>query len=182
VVEEARFEKVRDAGVMPATEGWFVLNARDAVWVANERFGDSCELEAWEGLTGWDVGFKLRVLQPGQPNGLYHRETNQEDFLVLEGECLLLIEGEERRLRAWDFVHCPAETEHIFVGAGDGPCVILMVGGRFHEEKLFYPRSEVALRHAAGVETETPSADEAYAPFPKWDLGTAPTLSWEDAR
>ena len=116
-----------------------------------------------------DVGVKLVVLSPGQPNGLYHHETNQEDFLVLSGECLLLIEGEERRLRAGDFVHCPPETEHVFVGAGDGPCAIFMLGGRTRPEVLVYPRSDVALRHGAGVETETRDADEAYAPFADWE-------------
>ena len=69
-------------------------------------------------------------MQPGQASALYHREANQEDFLVLAGECMLLIEGEERPLKAWDFVHCPSMTEHIFVGAGDGPCVVFMAGAR----------------------------------------------------
>ena len=123
------------------------------------------------------VGYTLAVLQPGQPNGLYHREDNQEDFLVLSGECLLLVEGEERRLQAWDFVHCPPGTEHIFVGAGDGPCVIFMAGARrgWPNKGIVYPRSELALRHGAGVETETEPA-EAYAPFPKWQPG--PPASW----
>ncbi len=101
----------------------------------------------------------------------------QEDFLVLAGECLLLIEGEERRLRAWDFVHCPPETEHIFVGAGDGPCVIFMAGGRAGEKRITYPRSELALRYGAGVGTETSLPREAYAPFPKWQPG--PPGSWD---
>ena len=106
------------------------------------------------------------MLQPGQPNGLYHRESAQEDFLVLAGECLLLVEGEERPLRAWDLVHCPRETEHIFVGAGDGPCVILMVGARSPDEKLFYPASELARGHGAGADEATDSPAEAYAKFP----------------
>ncbi|MBA2296459.1 MAG: cupin domain-containing protein [Actinobacteria bacterium] len=78
-------------------------------------------------------------------------------YLVLAGECLLLVEGEERRLRAWDFVHCPAGTEHIFVGAGAGQCLIYMAGARTAEREIVYPRSELALRHGAGVETETSS-------------------------
>ena len=97
------------------------------------------------------------MLQPGQPNGMYHSETEQEDFLVLAGECLLLVEGEERPLRAWDFVHCPPGTEHIFVGAGDRPCVIFMAGARSEGRSIVYPRNELALRHGAGVETETQS-------------------------
>lgn len=97
----------------------------------------------------------------------------REDFLVLSGECLLLVEGEERRLRAWDFVHCPAGTEHIFVAAGDGPCVIFMAGAHvgWPEKGIVYPRSELALRHGAGVEAETTVPREAYAPFPPWRLG-----------
>jgi uncharacterized cupin superfamily protein len=97
---------------------------------------------------------------------MYHSE-DQEDFLVLAGECLLLVEGEERRLRAWDFVHCPGGTEHIFVGAGGGPCVIFMTGGRTRERETVYAVSEVARRHGAGVESETTESSEAYARFPE---------------
>jgi uncharacterized cupin superfamily protein len=95
---------------------------------------------------------------------MYHREEDQEDFLVLAGECLLIVEGEERRLRAWDFVHCPSYTEHVFVGAGDTPCAILMVGGRLGTG-LVYPVNETALAHDAGVTEETPEPKIAYARF-----------------
>ena len=108
---------------------------------------------------------------------MYHSETNQEDFLVLAGECLLLVEGEERRLRAWDFVHCPSGTEHIFVGAGNGPCVIFMTGGRTRERGTVYAVSDVARRHGAGVESETTESSEAYARFPEWQPGRPAT--WE---
>jgi uncharacterized cupin superfamily protein len=107
---------------------------------------------------------------------MYHRESNQEDFLVLSGECLLLVEGEERRLQAWDFVHCPPGTDHIFVGAGDGPCVIFMAGARTNPRDTVYTRNDVALKHGAGVENETPESREAYAPFPKWEDG--PPATW----
>ena len=92
---------------------------------------------------------------------------------MLSGECLLLVEGEERRLQAWDFVHCPAGTDHILVGAGDGPCVVFMAGARrgWPSKGIVYPRSELALRHGAGAETETSTPDEAYAPFPRWQPG-----------
>jgi mannose-6-phosphate isomerase-like protein (cupin superfamily) len=153
MVEEARLEQLA-AGLTPVTEGWFVVNVRDGAWVTNEALGAACIFEG-DDAPFPDVGFTLSVLQPGQAGGRYHRESNQENFLVLAGECLLLIEGEERRLEAWDFVHCPPDTEHAFVGAGD----------------IVYPRSELALRHDAGVETETTSPREAYAPFPKWQLG-----------
>jgi len=104
------------------------------------------------------------VLSPGQPACLYHRETAQEDFLVLFGEALLLVEGEERPLKQWDFVHCPPGTDHVFVGAGEAPCAILAVGARAHQD-LVYPVSELAARHGASAERETPDPKEAYAPF-----------------
>jgi uncharacterized cupin superfamily protein len=102
---------------------------------------------------------------------MYHGENAQEDFLVLAGECLLLVEGEERPLRQWDFVHCPAWTQHVFVGAGSGPCAILMIGARPSVEELLYPVVDVAAKHDAGVEQETTSGDEAYAPFPRSTAG-----------
>ena len=117
------------------------------------------------------TGFTLAVLEPGKPTGMYHAEGSQEDFLVLAGECLLLVEEEERPLRAWDFVHCPAGTSHTFVGAGPRPCVIFMIGARRDGDTIVYPRSDAALAHGAGVETQTPAPSEAYAPFPAWRLG-----------
>ena len=117
------------------------------------------------------VGYTLAVLEAGRPTGMYHAESSQEDFLVLSGECLLLIEEEERRLRAWDFVHCPAGTRHIFVGVGGEPCVILMIGARVAGKTILYPRSDAALARGAGVETETNAPAEAYAPFSPWRLG-----------
>ena len=170
MVEEARLEQL-DAGLTPVTDGWFVVNVRDGAWWTNEALGAAFVIEGEEPPFP-DVGFTLAVFQPGQASR-YHREANQEDFLVLVGECLLLIEEEERPLRAWDFVHCPAGTDHGFVATGDGPCVIFMTGARrgWPEKGIVYPRSELALRHGAGVETETTSPAEAYASFPKWQLG-----------
>jgi uncharacterized cupin superfamily protein len=176
MVEEALLEQ-REEGLMPASDGWFVVRIPDGAWVSNEAMGSACVFEGASAPFP-DIGYTLAVLQPGQPSGMYHREANQEDFLVLQGECLLLIEGEERRLRAWDFVHCPPYTEHIFVGAGDGPCLIFMAGARrgWPEKGILYPRSELALRHGAGVETATSLPAEAYARFPKWQPG--PPGSW----
>ncbi len=174
MVQEARLERT-EYGLAPATEGWFAVNVRDAAWMTDEVFGDACVIEG-EAVAFPQVGYTLAVLQPGQPNGMYHREDDQEDFLVLSGECLLLVEGEERRLQAWDFVHCPGGTEHIFVGAGEGPCVIFMSGGRAHRGSAVYPRNATALRHGAGVEADTTESREAYAPFPKWKPG--PPESW----
>ena len=174
MVEEARLEQ-QEAGLTPVTDGWFVVNVRDGAWVTNAALGAAFIVEG-DDAPFPQIGFTLAVMQPGQAGGRYHREANQEDFLVLAGECLLLIEGEECPLKAWDFVHCPPGTDHIFVGAGDGPCVIFMVGAR-REQRILYPRSEVALRHGAGVEADTTSAAEAYAPYPKWQPG--PPASWD---
>jgi uncharacterized cupin superfamily protein len=161
VVPEAPLEQT-EAGLVPRGEGWFVVNARDAAW----RDGPFGAYTRFEGDARFpQLGINLSVLSPGQPSCMYHGEDEQEDFLVLAGECLLLVEGEERRLRAWDFVHCPAWTEHVFVGAGEG-CLILAVGGRTGTG-VVYPVSEVALRHGAGVEQETRDGSEAYARFPE---------------
>ena len=116
------------------------------------------------------LGVALAVIAPGQPSGLYHAESRQEDFLVLSGECVLVVEDRERLLSAWDFVHCPAGTAHAFVGAGTEPSVLLMVGARADERTIVYPRTEAALRRGAGVEAETGSASEAYAGYPRWRL------------
>jgi uncharacterized cupin superfamily protein len=168
-MDEARLERT-EYGLTPATEGWFAVNIRDAAWMTNEWFGAACVFEG-DAVSFPQIGYTLAVLQPGRSSALYHREDDQEDFLVLSGECLAIVEGEERPLRAWDFVHCPPGTEHIFVGAGDGPCVIFMAGARAHRGSAVYPRSETALRHGAGVERETSAPREAYAPFPRWRPG-----------
>jgi uncharacterized cupin superfamily protein len=166
---EARLEAT-EGGLAPATEGWFVVNVRDGRWMTNEVLGDAFIIEGDD--AGFDqVGYTIGILQPGQAGGRYHHESDQEDFLVLAGECLLLIEEAERPLKAWDFVHCPPGTDHSFVGAGDGPCVIFMTGARGENKEIFYPRSELAISHGSGVEQETSSPSEAYAPFPKWKDG-----------
>jgi uncharacterized cupin superfamily protein len=159
------------SGLAPTAEGWFVVNVRDAMWLSSEGgekrpSGSECSFET-PMCEFRHLGVRLHVLPPGESNGLYHRENMQEDFLVLSGECLLLVEGEERRLGAWDFVHCPPWTEHIFVGAGDGPCVILMVGARPSDGdwQVSYPVSEAAARHGASAAEETPDPDVAYAGF-----------------
>ena len=180
MVGEARLEPV-GSGLAPVSEGWFVVNVAETAWVRNDAFGSRGVFESsprvlrerpdLEPLMFAEVGFTLAVLEPGKPSGLYHAESKQEDFLVLAGECLLLVEGEERRLGPWDFVHCPAGTEHVFVGAGEAPCVIFMAGARGADKTLRYPRSAPALARGAGVETETSEPAEAYAPFPPWMPG-----------
>jgi uncharacterized cupin superfamily protein len=175
MVAEARLER-SEAGLVATTDGWFVVNVRDAAWVTNPVLGDACIIEGDDAPFA-QIGFTIGVLQPGQSGGRYHRENTQEDFLVLAGECLLLIEGEERPLKTWDFVHCPPDTEHAFVGAGTEPCVIFMTGSRRKDHSIVYPRNELALRYGAGVEHETTKPSEAYAPYPKWQPG--PPKSWE---
>ena len=147
------------SGLAPAGEGWFVVNVRDAQWLTSENgekkpSGSECTFESGE---HWfrQIGVRLHVLEPGEPNGLYHSESVQEDFLVLSGECTLLVEGEERRLKKWDFVHCPPGTEHIFLGAGTEPCVIFMVRARSEGATIRYPVSALAARYDASVAEET---------------------------
>jgi uncharacterized cupin superfamily protein len=162
VTREAPLEPA-DSGKVPSGEGWFVVNAGEARWLD----GDFGAYTRFEGDARFPtMGINIGVLQPGQPGCYYHRENEQEDFLVLSGECLLLIEGQERRLRAWDFVHCPPWTEHVFVGAGDGPCAILAVGTRLTDD-VVYPESELAQRHRAGVNRETRDPGAAYADLPE---------------
>lgn len=164
-MQEARLEK-RGSGLAPATEGWFVVNVRDAAWETH-AFGEACFFENPESPFE-QLGVNVRVLWPGRSTWLYHTESAQEDFLVLSGQALLLVEEVERPLRAWDFVHCPPGTAHAFVAVGEAPCVILMVGARPPEHTYRYPRSDLALRHGVGVEAETSSPEEALAGFPAW--------------
>ena len=146
-----------------------MLNARDARWWQREGLGRWADLEGDSDFQ--QLGIRVAVLQPGEPSGMYHGEEGQEDFLVVFGDCVLVIEGEERHLRQWDFVHCPPWTEHTFVGAGEGQCVIVTVGARKSpDDRIVYPVNEVAARHGASVETETPLPREAYAPYPREPL------------
>ena len=119
-VPEAGLDRTPE-GLVPEGEGWFVLNAREARWQDEGPLGVMCFFEGDVAFP--QLGINLNVLEPGQPMCMYHWEADQEDFLVLSGEALLIVEGEERPLRAWDFVHCPPGTKHVIVGAGEGPCV-----------------------------------------------------------
>jgi uncharacterized cupin superfamily protein len=164
VVTEARLERVA-SGLAPVTPGWFIVNTADAAWVNNESYGGVCIFESDEfvlrgrpDLTEYekpDAGFTIRVVPPGRPSSLYHAESVQEDFLILMGECVLIIEDQERHLRAWDFVHCPPMTAHTFVATETGPCVILATGNRRDDLERVSRRSEVALRYDAGSEVDT---------------------------
>jgi uncharacterized cupin superfamily protein len=167
MVPEAKLEST-DYGLAPKGEGWFVLNAREAQWRQALGRGAYSQLEGEPKFS--QLGVHLVVLDPGEAMAMYHWEADQEDFLVLAGEALLIVEGEERPLRRWDFVHCPPETKHVIVGAAAGPCVVLAVGARVLSTGPNwggYPVDETALRHGAGVEEETTDPVKAYAPVQK---------------
>ena len=164
MVPEAPMDET-ETGRVATGDGWFVLNAKDARWYHAEGRPALCNLE---GETFFpQVGINIVVLGPGQPMAMYHWEADQEDFLVLSGEALLIVEGEERPLEQWDLVHCPPRTNHTILGAGDGPCVVLAAGARIlsvdNPDWGGYTVDEAALRHGAGVEEATTSPQEAYA-------------------
>jgi uncharacterized cupin superfamily protein len=157
--------------------GWFVVNVADAVGVGKEGLGRAAIFESADDEFP-DYGINVHVLQPGEPNCMYHRENQQEDFLVLSGECIAIVEDQERPMRRGDFLHTPAGCAHVFVGAGEGPCAILMVGARNEPDEVLYPVSEVAARHGASVEQETPHPREAYARFTKRVNGPLGHVPW----
>ena len=147
------------------SDGWFVLNLEDALAVGNEEKGGAFYPLEPRGTRFPDFGVNVHVLSPGEPNALYHAEGVQEGFLVLSGECTLVVEEEERRLRQWDYFHCPAGTRHVFVGAGEGPCAILMIGAR-PDVELRYPASELAAKYGASAVEDTEVPGDAYADWP----------------
>ena len=174
-VPEAPLDQTGD-GLRPGGKGWFVLNVREARWWHR---GHGFEAGIGGEADFRQMGVGITVLSPGEPMTMYHWETDQEGFLILAGEALVVIEGEERPLKQWDFVHCPPGTNHVIVGAGDGPCVVFSVGSRERhtfidaegrqegkEDWGAYTVDQAALRHGAGVEKETINAGEAYARFP----------------
>jgi len=167
MVPEARVEQTEN-GLVPKGDGWYVLNAREATWWHADGRPAVAEFEGEPGFP--QIGINLTSLDPGVAMAMYHWEADQEDFLVLAGEAVLIVEGEERPLRQWDFVHCPPETNHVIVGAGDGPCLVLAIGAREHIDEHCnggaYVVDEVALRHGAGVDAETSDAAIAYARYP----------------
>jgi quercetin dioxygenase-like cupin family protein len=166
-VPQARLKDV-GSGLAPVSPGWFTVNVRDAAWITNEAFGARCLFEAGspevEARRFEHLGIKLAVFDPGQPSGFYHADSAEEDFLVLQGECVARIEGEERLLRQWDFFHCAPGTHHGFVGAGSGQCVLLMVGARIPGRTFDYPGQNAR------------SSQEAYAGEPQWRPGSCPDV------
>ena len=169
MIPEAALEQT-EHGLAATGSGWFVVNAREAAWWERPGRGFYCELEGKQDFP--QLGINVQVIGAGQPMSMYHYENDQEDFLVVAGEALLIVEGEERPLKAWDFVHTPAGAKHTIVGAGSG-CVLIAVGARDRSvgpDWGGYPVDETALRQGAGVERETTEPREAYARFPKSEL------------
>jgi uncharacterized cupin superfamily protein len=149
-------------GLVPEGEGWYVLNAREAAWLGNEELSTFCH---FEGDVGWrQLGLNVCVVEPGHPNCMYHDEPNQEGYLILSGEAIVIVQGQERRVKQWDYVHLPPWTEHVLVGTGDGPCVIAAVGARSADGGA-YRTNPVAQKHGAAVDEETPDPARAYARF-----------------
>lgn len=146
---------------MSAVPGWYVVNVADAPTVRHEKAGLWVKLEH-DAQPFQEVGVNIRVLEPGQTSGMYHAESSEEHFLVLSGACLALVGGAERELQAWDFLHVPAGVSHTFVGAGEGPCSILMMGGRSPEKRTYYPQSDLAAKYDASSPVSTESPAEAY--------------------
>jgi len=175
MLSRASAGNARVAVACRAVPEWFVVNVADAPALRHDLAGAFVPFESREQRFP-DFGINIHVLRPGEPNAKYHAESVQEDFLVLSGECLAIVEGEERRLRAWDFLHCPAGTAHVLVGAGDGPCAVLMVGARREGATVHYPVSELAARHGASVPEATDDPRQAYA---DWSGEFVPTkLDW----
>jgi uncharacterized cupin superfamily protein len=160
-MHEAKIEET-ETGRQPADDGWFILNLADIGWETHAGGGTWCGFES-PSAPSPVLGIGVHVLWPGDRPGFYHAENDQEGFLVLSGECLAIVEGQERRMGQWDYLHCPPGTAHITIGAGDEPCAILMVGTRSPDHGLHYPADPAAARHGAAVAVATDSAREAYA-------------------
>jgi quercetin dioxygenase-like cupin family protein len=165
-VHEAQIEETPE-GRVAVDGGWFILNLAEMAWETVPGFG------VWRGFDGPNsdseqpgAGVHVHVLKPGEANGHYHAEAAQEGFLVLSGECIAVVEGQERRMRRWDYLHSPSGTAHITVGAGEAPCAILMFGSPDPSRKVEWIAHETAAKHGASVARTTGSADEAYGELP----------------
>jgi uncharacterized cupin superfamily protein len=164
MVREATIEET-ETGRMPADDGWFILNLGEIGWETVPGGGTWCSFESPAAPSPL-LGIGVHILQPGETPGFYHAESNQEGFLVLSGECVAIVEGEERRMGPWDYLHCPPGTAHITIGAGEGPCAIVMVGTRSPDRRIDYLVEPAAAQYGASVSVATHSPREAYAERP----------------
>jgi uncharacterized cupin superfamily protein len=156
----------------PRVDQPFIMNLADAPAFSHPRRATIIDFESDD--APWpEVGVNVQVMHPGQPNCRYHSEPVQEDFLVLHGECIVILDGEEKTLRQWDFLHCPAGAEHVFVGAGDGPCAVLMIGSR-RVEAAHYPVNDVAAKYDASTSQTTDDPAVAYADWRREPRRPAP--------
>jgi uncharacterized cupin superfamily protein len=171
-MHEARIERT-EAGIVPADDGWFILNLAEIGWETVPGGGTWCSFESPAARSPL-LGIGVHVLPPGEAPGFYHAESNQEGFLVLSGECVAIVEGQERRMGPWDYLHCPPGTAHITIGTGDAPCAILMVGTRSPDQTVHYLPDPAAARHGAAVPVATDSAKEAYAQRPPFTPARSP--------
>lgn len=163
-MHEARIDEA-DGHRVAADNGWFILNVRELPWFTCEGHGTWCGFESLNAPSTM-LGIGIHVLSPGEAPGFYHDESDQEGFLVLSGECVVVVEGEERRMGPWDYFHCPPWTKHITVGAGAEPCAILMVGTRSPHHRIRYHVEPAAARHGFSVAAYTDDAATAYRDRP----------------
>ena len=164
-MEEARIEQTPE-GQVPAGDGWFILNLGEMAWETAAGFGVWRDFDDQDSDPSERMGVHVHVLGPGESNGYYHAEAAQEGFLVLSGECIAVVEGEERRMRRWDYFHSPPGTEHITIGAGDEPCAILMFGSPDPRRKVEWIANETAAKYGASVARTTGRDTEAYGELP----------------
>jgi uncharacterized cupin superfamily protein len=178
-MHEAKIEDT-ETGRVPSDDGWFILNLEEIGWATVPGGGTWCMFES-PNARSQTLGIGVHILPAGETPGFYHWESEQEGFLVLSGECIAIVEGEERRMRQWDYLHSPPGTAHITIGAGDEPCALLMVGTRSPDEKTHYPADPAAARHGAAVAKATDSADEAYAGRPPFTKVRSPWRAIREA-
>ena len=178
-MHEAKIDDT-EHGRVPADGGWHILNLSEMQWATVEGGGTWCGFGS-PAEPSDRIGIGVHVLWPGESPGFYHEESGLEGFLVLSGECIAVVEGEERRMGPWDYLHSPGGTRHITVGAGDGPCAILMYGTRTPDAGILYPVEPAAAKYGHSVATETESPKEAYKDRPPieparspWPLGSGP--------
>ncbi len=173
-MREAEIEETPE-GRVARGDGWFILNLGEMAWKTVRGFGSWCSFNAPnKGADEPGIGVHVHVLMPGEANGYYHAEAAQEGFVVLSGECIAVVEGQERVMRQWDYLYSPPGTAHITVGAGRGPCAVLMFGSPDPSRKVEWIADPVAAKHGASVPRTTGCASEAYADAPSVAAVSAP--------